>query len=222
MTTPVREIIPREIEENIKPTLGWFSEILDEVVNFGSNIMAWDMHPKTDGEENLPPTMLFRHFLDIIDSISLLVRQGTGDTPKILARAALEVTFYLEYLFEKNTFDRSMAFLTEDTIRLIKTVKRIHPGYPEGAALKNYIKLCEHIIPIIHIFSDTFSIELIPVPIGGKIDSKDNDNFYLNVKTIRYLTRKLKSRNSGRILLLDYMILFYFSKRSKLNSLLSV
>lgn len=135
MTIPIKELIPREVPENVKPIINWFADSIEEVVNFGSNILFWDDHPKSNGEENVPPTMLFRHFLDVIDSISILVRQATGDPPKILARAAMEVMLYLEYLFEKDTYNRSMAFLVADFIKLIKTVKSLNPTTAEGKAV---------------------------------------------------------------------------------------
>lgn len=139
MTIPVKEVIPREIPQNVQPIVDRFAEALEEIVNFGSHILVWDTHPKTAGEENVPPTMLFRHYLDIIDSISILVKQGSGDTPKILIRAALEVTLYVEYLFEKDTFDRCMAFIVADTINQIKTVKKLHPQTEEGKELHKNI-----------------------------------------------------------------------------------
>jgi hypothetical protein len=135
MFPPVKEIIPREVPHEIKDILDFFSTALEETVNFGSNIMVWDANPKTKGEENLPPTMLLRHFLDLLDSISILVREGSGDTAKILARAALEVTLYIEYLFEKDTLNRSMAFLVEDTMRQIKLAKKFNSDTVEGKNL---------------------------------------------------------------------------------------
>ena len=135
MTESLKEILPRELEENIKPIVDQFADLLDECVNFGSHILGWNVNPKTKGEENVPPTMLFRHYLDILDSISILARKGTGDTPKILVRAALELMLYLEYLFEKDTYDRSMAFIVADTLNLIKVVKKLDPKTQEGEAL---------------------------------------------------------------------------------------
>lgn len=132
MFSPIKEIVPREVPEKAKPTLEWFCKILNETVDFGSNIMLWDANPKTNGEENVPPTMLLRHFIDIIDSISLLVKEGSGDTAKILARAALEVTLYMEYLFEKDSKKRAMAFLVEDTMKQIKIANKLNPDLPEG------------------------------------------------------------------------------------------
>jgi Family of unknown function (DUF5677) len=140
MTTPIKEIIPREIPENVRPIINWFADSIDEMVNFGSNVLVWDDRPNTDGEENIPPTMLLRHFLDVIDSISILVREATGDPPKILARAAMEVMLYLEYLFEKDTYKRSMAFLVADFVKLIKTVKSLHPTTNEGKSAYKVFK----------------------------------------------------------------------------------
>lgn len=140
MTVPIKEVIPREIEENIIPIINWFADLLDETVNFGSHILTWDIHPKTSGEENVPPTMLFRHYLDILDSISILVRQGTGDTPKILLRAAFEVMLYIEYLFEKDTYDRSMAFIIADTLNQMRVAKKLDPKTEGGKDLYKTFK----------------------------------------------------------------------------------
>lgn len=135
MTVPVREIIPREIPDNIVPILNERVQLIEEFVNFGSHIMNWDTHPTTKGEENIPPTMLFRHLLDLIDSISILVKQGCGDTSKLLIRGALEAVFALEYLFQKDTNQRAMAFLVMEIVREIKILKKLDPSTHEGTEL---------------------------------------------------------------------------------------
>jgi hypothetical protein len=134
MTKPVEEVIPRKLPENVEQQLAKFAIILEEVVNFGSNVVDWDKFPKIDGDHNITPTMLFRHFLDLIDAISVLVYKGSGDSMKLQARAALEVMFYIEYLFEKDTIDRSMAFLVEDAVRLIRATKKLIPNNEAGKA----------------------------------------------------------------------------------------
>ena len=50
MTIPIKEIIPREIPTEVKPILDLFSTLLEEFVNFGSHILAWD-DPKTKGDD---------------------------------------------------------------------------------------------------------------------------------------------------------------------------
>ena len=140
MTASIKEILPREVPENIISTLKLFTDQLEEFVNFGTHIMAWDVNPKTNGEENIAPTMLFRHFLDLIDSVSILVGYGCGDTPKLLMRGALEVTLGIEYLFEKDTNDRAMAFLVVEILNEIKLLKKLNPKTSEGTQLQNILK----------------------------------------------------------------------------------
>jgi len=139
MTIPVKEVIPREIPANIIPTLNGFSDLLDEFVNFGSNIMDWDKSPATNGAENVAPTMLFRHFLDLIDSISILSRNSCGDTAKLLVRGALETFFGIQYLFAGNTHNKAMAFLYVETLKEIKTLKKMNITTPEGQAFKKIL-----------------------------------------------------------------------------------
>jgi hypothetical protein len=99
MTKPIEGVIPRDVTENVQGLLNKVASILEEAVNFGSNVMDWDKYPKVDGDHNIPSTMLLRHFLDLIDSISILVYKGSGDTIKLHARAALEVVLYTELIF---------------------------------------------------------------------------------------------------------------------------
>jgi hypothetical protein len=153
MTDPIKEVIPRDIPENIKPTIKYFADLLDEVVNFGSNILIWDVTPKTDGDENLPPTMLFRHFLDLIDSTSILARHATGDPAKLVARASFETSLYIQYLLEKDTVNRSFAFIVADTIRLIKTINNLLPDTKEGGKTHQTLKeeFSFSVIPEFHV-----------------------------------------------------------------------
>ena len=145
MTTPIKKILPREVPENIVATLKLFTDQLEEFVNFGTHIMYLDDSPKTRGEENIAPTMLFRHFLDLIDSVSILVGHGCGDTTKLLMRGALEVTFGIEYLFEKNTNDRAMAFLVVEILNEIKVLKKLNPKTNEGTQLHKLLKAEGHL-----------------------------------------------------------------------------
>jgi hypothetical protein len=136
MTKPIQEIIPREIPSDLIPTINLFADTLEEIVNFGSHIMVWDTNPKSNGDENVAPVMLFRHFLDLIDSISILARHACGDTSKLLARGALETTLGIQYLFEKDTHNRAMAFLVADILNQIKTLKKLDIQRTEGLNLR--------------------------------------------------------------------------------------
>lgn len=125
MTEPIHDIIPREInDDGVKNLMNQFSNSIDETVNFGSHILKWDLDNIKGGDENLPIVLSFRHFLELIDSISILIKQSSVDPCNLLLRGALETYFGLEYIFEKYTLDRSMAFLAWNAHNNMKVFKK--------------------------------------------------------------------------------------------------
>ncbi len=109
---PVEDFIPREIENReLEKLLAEFSDGLDSVVDFGSNIFKWDLDKNRSGDENIPITLSLRHFIELIDAMSILIRKASVDPATLLLRGSLEVYFGLEYLFEADTHRRSMAFM---------------------------------------------------------------------------------------------------------------
>lgn len=135
-TPPVEHFIPRQTNSEIQPLLDLFSELLEELVNFGSHIFSWDAKPATKGEENLPPTMLFRHYLDLLDSLSILAKQACGDPMKILVRGLFETKLFIDYLFEKDSYQRALAYVYLDVQSQIKTLTLLNPLSPRGKELR--------------------------------------------------------------------------------------
>ncbi len=136
MISPHPQVLDRTIEPSIRQTVSQFADLLDETVNLGTNIFASDMHPASNGEENIAPTMLFRHFVDLLDSISILTRAATADPSKVLLRAAFEVLLNLEYLFEKDTHKRAVTYLFCDILNQIKVLEKLDPSTDTGKAFK--------------------------------------------------------------------------------------
>ena len=86
---PRQEIIPRILDSNLEKVLEEFGTGIDQLVNFGSNIIAWDMEKKDGGDEDLPPILFLRNFIEEIDAISILVRKSSIDSCNNLLRTAL-------------------------------------------------------------------------------------------------------------------------------------
>src|SRR5882757_387006 len=108
--SPVDEIIPRE--SDVQDTLNKFAQGIDDAVNFGSHILNWDTQANNKGgDHNLAIALQFRHFLELIDANSILVRNSSIDPGKLILRGMLETYFGLEYMLEKDPIDRAMAFL---------------------------------------------------------------------------------------------------------------
>ena len=117
MTKPVNEILPREIDPGVEQLLLKFSTLIDEFVNFGTQVFKWVIEESRGTDEQMPLLMFFRDMLEKVDSISILVRHSSIDPSKVLLRSIFELNLYISYLLEKNSKDRGMSFLVWDAIR---------------------------------------------------------------------------------------------------------
>ena len=121
---PRQEIIPRILDSNLEKVLEEFGTGIDQLVNFGSNIIAWDMEKKDGGDEDLPPILFLRNFIEEIDAISILVRKSSIDSCNNLLRTALENFFSVCYIIEKDSEQRSMAFLVCNALNHRKNLEK--------------------------------------------------------------------------------------------------
>lgn len=140
MTLPVKNIINRESTDDVKKVISEFNPIIDECVNYGSQILYNDRNPKSDGVENLAPVMLLRHFLETMDGISILINKGNAESSKILLRALFETMLLIEFLFEKDTLKRANAYIVSDIRRQIKAAKRLSPDSQESKSVYTTFK----------------------------------------------------------------------------------
>lgn len=110
MTLPYKDILSREFPHD-SSELELISKVLEEFVNFGTKIIEWDIQQLTGEEELIVPLLFLRSYLDKVDAISILVKSSSIEPCKVLLRTSLETAFYLEYLLQTNTLDRSLAYL---------------------------------------------------------------------------------------------------------------
>ena len=163
---PVDPFIPRQIEDKeLEKILNAFSWGLDKVVDFGSNLVKWDIDTARGHEDNLPITLSLRHYIELIDGTSILVKKASVDPAKLLLRGALETYFGTEYIFEKDTKQRCMAFLVWHAHKKLKTYKRLDSSTEQGKQLEQAIKKDE-------LLSD-FSLPTIP-KLAAAIDNLEN------------------------------------------------
>ena len=140
MTEPVHDILSRALDKNgLMDLLAKLSNGLDETVNFGSQILNWDLGNVRGSDEHIPIILSFRHLLELIDSISILVRSSSIDPCKLILRGALETCFSLEYIFESNTTDRCMAFLVWHSHKNLKTYRKLDPSLEQGKQLQHVL-----------------------------------------------------------------------------------
>ncbi len=115
---------PQYSESNQK-AFDYLHQLISDAVTLGCDLMNEDrIIPHRGGPENIPPVVIFRHFIDVVDSIGILIKAGSGDTPKVFLRSALESLLYLEYIFQDNTWDRCLAYMVKEIHREINVIKK--------------------------------------------------------------------------------------------------
>ena len=141
-TEPIKEVCPETAgDAKVMEILGRLSEGVQECVRFGTHVAKWCMdNPVWKDERSLPVLLSFRHALELLESISVLIRYGLADPCKILLRCFFETCLYIEFLLGDSTGQRAMSFLVCHAKRKIKSYLQMMPDSPERkefmAALK--------------------------------------------------------------------------------------
>lgn len=141
MTTYIKNILPREeMDPEVLKLLGKFSSGIEAAVNFGTHILAWDIKQAKGKDENIPVILMFRHILELLDSISILIKVSSVDPCKLILRGILETFLGLEYLLEKDTTERALGFLVWHYHKDLKQYKKFDPRENESKNLERILQ----------------------------------------------------------------------------------
>ena len=110
---PHKSILTRTPEpQAYQNLLNEASNLIEEIVNCGTHLFVSIIQKKENASDDSSLTIsaLFRHCLDSVDAISILVRQGAFDSSEPILRSLLETFLGLEYVLEKDTFRRALSY----------------------------------------------------------------------------------------------------------------
>ncbi|PUZ23440.1 hypothetical protein DCC81_23975 [Chitinophaga parva] len=110
------KLINRELEPNIKSAYAYCSDRIDSLVDYSLGILKPELKITSNSLGDSGPIFIFRHILDLLDSISLLIRTGSSATPQLLLRALFESYVYLVYIAEKDTLRRQNAYVAFNSL----------------------------------------------------------------------------------------------------------
>lgn len=154
--TPIRSILPlgdidaamaQRIEEVQLPpedlqelALVYFAGIRQSVC-LGTHFLDWIYQHPPAPFVLISPIMVYRHMLDIGDSIATLLRLESGQAAFILTRALFECSIALDFLLQdgKQHMDRATAYWTAYRIEQLKTHTKFDPSTDKGKALHDLI-----------------------------------------------------------------------------------
>jgi hypothetical protein len=138
-TKPIEIILPSSIEpKEFRDLIDLVSSILDELVNYGTQVVHWaSNNPKfMKPDLDVPLVLLSRHVLELVDSISILVKKSSIDPCKVLLRSALESMLYIKFITAERSEDRCKAYL----VSYIKNKKNDYLKYRIGSQINESFK----------------------------------------------------------------------------------
>lgn len=191
MHNSIQQILSREVKnESLNNLLQEFSKILEEFVDFGTHILNWDIDNARGDDDQVVILLLFRNYLELIDSISILIKKSSIDPCKIILRTALETSLGLEYILREDTQNRAFGFLVCILHKEINTLKKHNSRTEVGKQFKS-------------IFDKDINIKgnNIPTPenLEGKIKSLESLLFepnYLTVESEYQRLNRIKSEKN--------------------------
>ncbi len=128
-TKPIDEFIPRKTDnQEISEKLNNLSLLVDEVVNYGFHVLKWSIESIKEGDENVPVFLMYRNIFELIDSISILIRNSCIEPCKILLRSLFESFLSFNYLLENDLKSRGIDFLVWNIHNEIKSLRRFNPN----------------------------------------------------------------------------------------------
>ncbi len=111
-TNAVNELLPDLNDDPAsKEYLIIVSNIVSEIVNYGTGILQHYIGCTEVSEKNIASLIIYRHALELLYSISLKIRHSCIETAKIELRVLFETMINLKYLYKENFIARSLTYL---------------------------------------------------------------------------------------------------------------
>lgn len=119
-----QEFLGREIDKEVERILVYFHDQIRKLSDFGAEVLRWDLEKQRGGDALIPPMLFIRNQIEIIESISVLIKNSLADPCNSFLRSLLETHLYLEYILQEETEKRSLSFIVWNTHGIIQLIKK--------------------------------------------------------------------------------------------------
>ncbi|MDO6390761.1 DUF5677 domain-containing protein [Pontibacter sp. BT731] len=120
MTNYNEGFLGRKLDPKLEEILEKFSDELYKVTKFGADIIKLDLESESKNDRSIIATLLLRNYIELVDSISLLIKSASTDPCKPLLRICLETLFYIKYLITDDQERRASSFIVWHTHKNLK------------------------------------------------------------------------------------------------------
>ncbi len=140
-TEPVADLLPRHSDSEVQRILDALAESLDEVVNFGTHVFVWQNNAcEGKADEVAPVSQLFRHLLEMVDAVALLVRSSSIEPSHTCLRSAFEASVQLHWILQADSDRRGMAFMAWHVHQRLKLYQRHDRSTEQGKQLAKQLE----------------------------------------------------------------------------------
>lgn len=142
-TGPVQapvQVLQRRPQPEHESLTKWMTDTLDSCVDYGCHIAVVMADYFKGGYTDAIIAALYRHFLELVDGISVLIGQHCADAAKPILRSAFETSLYIEYILQADTERRARAYLVANAHRRISFYRKLNPDTEQGKDFREKIK----------------------------------------------------------------------------------
>jgi hypothetical protein len=119
-----QKFLDREIDSNLQTVLAQLSNQIHKLSDFGADVLKWDLERQRGGDALIPPMLFLRNQIEILEAISVLIKNSLADPCDSLLRALIETYFYLEYILQQDTERRSLSFIVWNTHGINQLIRK--------------------------------------------------------------------------------------------------
>lgn len=128
----------RKVEVNkdkeLRKILSDFAELITELFDFGNKLLDCDTSDEFEWE--YVPKVFLASYLDILDGISILIRESSVEPCKILLRSLLEYSYFIEYLFVDDFNQKARSYYVGEVLEKLSIYKKLMPSTDQGRQFK--------------------------------------------------------------------------------------
>jgi hypothetical protein len=138
---PVPEVLSRKPNKELKKILDLYANSIDEIINFGTHLILWDINKKRDGKDYFIPSLMLRNIVELGDGISILIRKSSIDPAAIVLRSLFEATLGLLYLLEEDEKRRAHCYMVSIKKKELKLYEKFLSQQQPYKQLSSELKL---------------------------------------------------------------------------------
>jgi hypothetical protein len=132
---------PHFTKAQVKQLLDMAVPLLTEVLNYGLSVFARCAYRPAGDDENLPILFVYRHLLEMLDSVIIQVAECAPAPAALQLRAMFDALLTIEYILEDEgkVRERAFAYIHNVQLERRRTYLSLDPGTPQGKAFLDAI-----------------------------------------------------------------------------------